>query len=680
MTDARDGRVVARADADAVRLRDLSETAFFERYACDRFTATVLSNRFAYVIDNIKDQLIRTAFSAIVRVSDFAAGLSGPSSYGWPMVAVSQTVPNHVGSIPDAVRVTLEEYGLNRLQSGDLITCNDYFRVGTHLNDVVFIRPLIIGGELLGALTLRCHQMDMGGITPGGFTVSKRDRYEDGLAVPPVKLFAQGEPVPEMVKLFMANTREGPLLYNEMHTIYACLNMGETLIQESIDKYGRDAYLGAIRYTDDVSAETMQLALEALPDGVYEGEEILDSDFLPQSPPYRIRMRVNKRGGRAEVDLSGSSVATRSALNSAWPDARTGIVLGFKCLIDRYSRYTSGSMRPIDVVLPPNSIINPDYPHACQYYHLIVITMIAAVFNTLNPALGEEAVAHDGGGWSSLGVSRITEDGMAERPYSGAYKLGQSDSSGNAPWGGSRLGDGLSSHDPVPYNIRPERDEAVYDAGHVPLSAVTVSCGYMPDTAGPGKYRGGVGTYCDVKWLVPTTQSSANPRTTRPAPGVNGGRPGRLGASWVWRSDEVTIDADHPLPETMHDPIYRRAIPVLGVLDPSTQEVDLDGRYYNSETPIPVPAGSVVRSVSHGAGGWGDPLTRDPALVLRDVRDGYVTINGALIDYGVIVYGDPHSDPEGLIIDAIATAKTRTQRTCHPTLTPSPDGHSGLSD
>ena len=416
--------VQVAASGDEVRLRDLSDEEFFARYACDRLTATVLSNRFAYVIDNIKDQLTRTAFSAIVRTSDFASGLSGPPWQGWPMVAVSQTVPNHVGSIPDAVRVMLEEYGLEKLRPGDLITCNDYYRVGTHLNDVVFVRPLIVDDQVLGALTLRCHQMDLGGVAPGGFWVTKRNRYEDGLAVPPMKLFSQGEPVAEVVKVFMANTRMGPLMYNEMHVINASLKMGEGLVLESIDKYGTDAYLGAIRYTDDVSAETMRLGLERLPDGVYEGEEILDTDFRPDSPPYRIKMRINKRGGRAEVDLSGTSVATRSALNCAWPDVRTGIVLGLKALIDRYSRYTSGSMRPVDLVLPPDAIVNPDYPHACQFYHEVVVSMISCVFNTLNPVLGAEAVAHDAGGWGALSVSGITADGFAEMPSSGAYRLG----------------------------------------------------------------------------------------------------------------------------------------------------------------------------------------------------------------------------------------------------------------
>jgi N-methylhydantoinase B len=504
--------------------------------------------------------------------------------------------------------------------------------------------------------------MDLGGIAPGGFQIAKRNRYEDGLALPPVKLFSRGKPVSEIAKLFMTNTRTGPLTYHETHTIYACLEMGEQLIRDSIEKYGKAAYLGAINYTDDVSAEMMGVALISLPDGIYEGEEIIDTDFLPDSPEYRIRMKINKRGGRAEVDLSGSSTAARSALNSSWPNARPGVVLGLKALIDRHSRYTSGSMRPMDILLPADSIVNPNYPHACQYYHEIVISMINAVFNTLNPVLGVDAVAHDGGGWSTNSVSGITEDGLAEVPYSGAYKLGPLDGGGTAPWGGSRHGDGLSSNDTLPFNVRPDRDEIVANAGLVPLTAVAVGFGLMPDTGGPGKYRGGVGTYRDTKWLCRTTQSCTSPRARQPSPGVHGGQPGRLGAAWVWSSDDVTIDLENPLPVTMHHSIYCKATPVLGVLDPITFEVDPHGRYYSCETSIPAPPGSVVRSVSHGAGGWGDPFTRDPRRVLRDVRDGYVTTLGAQRDYGVLVIGDHDEDPEGLTIDWAATQALRAER------------------
>ena len=185
--------------------------------------------------------------------------------------------------------------------------------------------------------------------------------------------------------------------------------------------------------------------------------------------------------------------------------------------------------------------------------------------------------------------------------------------------------------------------------------------GFMPDTGGPGQHRGGVGTYRDVRWLEPTTQSTANPRARQASPGVNGGRPGRLGGAWVWRSDEVTIDDQHPLPVTMHDPIYAKAIPMLGLLDPVTHQTDPDGTYFNCETSVPAPAGSVVRIVSRGAGGWGDPLARDTELVRRDVRDGYVTVAGARRDYGVVIIGDPDEDPEGITIDDDATTTLRAE-------------------
>ncbi|MEI8240590.1 MAG: hydantoinase B/oxoprolinase family protein, partial [Actinomycetota bacterium] len=548
---------------------------------------------------------------------------------------------------------------LDQLSTGDIIACNDYYRVGTHLNDMVFIRPMIRDGRLLGAIALRCHQIDIGGKAPGGFQASKLNRFADGLTLPPTRLFREGMPVKEAMRLFFSNTRFAALLYQDMQTINACLAMGESLIFDSIDKYGVDAYLGAVRYTDDVSAETMRDALAKLPDGIYEGEEVLDTDFLPNSPEYRIKMRIHKRGGHAEVDLSGSSVAARSALNSSWPDARTGIALGLKCLVDRYSRYTSGSLRPIDVVLPQNSIINPDPPHACMYYFEVTLSMIMAVFNTLNAALGEDAVAHDAGPQGVGTVSGATDDGMAEMLFSGAYKLGPEINMTSSPWGGSRVGDGMSSSSTHPFNVPYSPDEAVHNP-NANLSAVTISCGIMPDSGGPGKFRGGAARYSDDMWLVPTRQSSTNVRMKRERPGVYGGKGGRLGGVWLWSGDTNTFGFDNQPPAALYGEAYASSRPVIGTCNPVTHEPDPNGVYFHSEVAVPAPMGSVVRTVTNGAGGWGDPFTREISAVVEDVRDGYVTIGGAARDYGVVITGDPENDPEGLIVDEAATSALRS--------------------
>lgn len=133
-----------------------------------------------------------------------------------------------------------------------------------------------------------------------------------------------------------------------------------------------------------------------------------------------------------------------------------------------------------------------------------------------------------------------------------------------------------------------------------------------------------------------------------------------LSAAWLWRS--TTASEPDYLPVTLSDPRYAEAIPLLGVLHPTSQELDPDGTYHLQTGPIPVPAGSVLRFVSNGAGGWGDPLDREPRRVLIDVRDEYVTIEGAARDYGVVVVGDPVCDPEGLAVDVDATARLRDVR------------------
>ncbi len=175
------------------RLRDLTDQEFLATYGCDRFTSTVMTNRFRYVVAHMANQVRTHAFSPVIRdASDMCALLSGPPALGFPMAAVSETMPLFYGSIPDAVRITMEEYGLDELEPGDVILVNDYYRVGTHLNDACCIRPVFRDGEIVGAATIRAHFADMGGIVMGGFEAAKRTSWEDGLRIPPTLLFSGG--------------------------------------------------------------------------------------------------------------------------------------------------------------------------------------------------------------------------------------------------------------------------------------------------------------------------------------------------------------------------------------------------------------------------------------------------------------------------------------------------------
>ena len=221
-------------------IRDLDDAQFAERYGCGRFTATVLANRFDYVVEHMCSRLLTAAFSPILRdFYDFAGTIAGPPSSDYATPAMSNSIVLFTGTMTDSVRNTIEEYGPERLQPGDVIVANDPYRTGTHVNDMLFVRPVFHDGEILAFANLKAHQLDMGGAVPGGFSCTKRTVYENGLVVSPRALFSAGEPVRETWSLIFDNVRFGEILFPDMQTIVAGLDLGERLIAESAARLRR---------------------------------------------------------------------------------------------------------------------------------------------------------------------------------------------------------------------------------------------------------------------------------------------------------------------------------------------------------------------------------------------------------------------------------------------------------
>jgi N-methylhydantoinase B len=648
----------AESVAAGPKLRDLTDEEFQQRYNCDRFTATILANRFRYLVSHMANQLRTHAFSPIIRdAADLCGMLSGPPGLGFPMASVSETLPLFYGSIPDAVRVTLEEYGVQHLVPGDTVLVNDYYRVGTHFNDACSIRPIFYEGALVGAVTLRAHLQDIGGASMSYSLAARRNTWQDGLRLPPILLYSAGEPVVSTFKLLYDNTRLGYLIVPDLRTVFHALELGERLLLESIDKYGLDAYFGTMRYVGDASAETMSTALAGLPDGVYEGEEWIDGDGLADSPEHRVRVRITKVGDRAEFDLRGSSPATRTSMNCAWPDIKTGVTMALKLLIDPKSPVTSGTLRNVDVVVPPGAIFNPYPPHACFGYYEVVMLIVHAIYQALNPVLGPDAVT------ASNTVKSHTAQAYGpdgEEIFGGGGNL----EGGLGPWGATKHGDGDSTQQSVFLNLLMMGGTETFEVAGLKagLPAVSLGSEYVPDTGGAGANRGGAASGYDTLYLYDAEHQSSDFHAKRPVAGggVFGGQSGPTGASWLWDSEDTGggVDVDF-LPEAVDDPVYEKAIPQIGLLDPATNQFDPEGEFVYVFERRRMAAGAISRQLTQGGGGWGDPLDRDPQRVKIDVRDQYVTIEGAARDYGVIILGDPDRDPEGLQIDEAATQELR---------------------
>jgi N-methylhydantoinase B len=647
---------IAPPGLDGARLRDLDGEQFEARYGCDRFTATMLTNRCRYVAAHMANQVRSHAFSPVIRDgSDLCAMVSGPAELNYAMAAVSETMPLFYGSIPDAVRIVIEEYGAHELEPGDVLIVNDYYRVGTHLNDACLMRPIFRDGQIVAVVTIRAHFLDMGGIALGGFEVTKKTTWEDGLRIPPMLVVSKGKPVTSVLKLLYDNTRLGFLCVPDIMTEIKALELGASLLEETIDRYGVDAYTGAVRYACDVSAEAMAEGLRSLPDGVYEGEDWLDGDGLPDSPEYSVKVRITKVGDRAEVDLRGSSGPTRTAINGAWPDVKTGLAFALKTLLDPTTPVSSGTLRNVDVIVPPSAIFNVGPPVPCQMYFLVVYTMVHAAYRALNPVLGERAVA--------TGFVTASASGHGRRPDGLDGSL--VDSAGPAvigAWGATRHGDADSAQQSPLGNLIDGGVEIHELRGPI----IWAASDYVPDSGGAGTYRGGSAIVHDTLWRVPAAhdmQLLHHARRPTAGGGVNGGRSGPTTVAWIFDGEISELGTTLPeLPSVSHGELYRQATPLGGVVDPDTHEPDPDGELVVLQGKLPRRAGALVRVLAAAGGGWGDPWARDPELVKRDVRDEYVTIEGAARDYGVVIVGDLRR-PEQLEVDVEATNALRTGRT-----------------
>ena len=611
----------------------------------------MLASRFGYVVEHMCSRLLTAAFSPILRdFYDFAATITGPPERGWPTPAMSASILLFTGTMTESVRNTIEEYGVARLEPGDVIIANDPYRNGTHVNDILFTRPVFHDGRLISFVNMKAHQLDMGGIVPGGFSLAKHNVYENGLVLSPRALFRAGRPVHDTWSLIFDNVRFGEILAPDMLTAVAELELGERMILESVERYGVASVLGAMTYVTDASAERIAVALRALPDGEWVGEDAADADAVADDEEYRVRVRIVKRGARAEVDFSGTSRQARSAMNATPLDAKTSVGIAFKSILDPMGWFTSGTIRPIDIVLPEGTVISALPPDGAVFaYWEQNQVILSAMLRALGQAVGETALAGDHGCADIHNANGVLADGT---PWISAAQVGGE----IGAYGANRHGDADSQM--LSYQANGIGVRGRGGRGGRPGRRPAPRDRPRHRGAGPPPRR-----RVDAARLAVAARRPASPDVAAlqaaPGFGAHGGGSGATGGIWIFDGAGRTPALSRSGPGS-----YADATPVGGVLDPQTLEPSREGVYHY---PFRVPfwetrPDAVLRYVNCAGGGWGDPLERDPDAVRRDVRDGYVTIEGAARDYGVVITGDPDLDPEGLVLDAQATSELRASR------------------
>ncbi|MBV9583071.1 MAG: hydantoinase B/oxoprolinase family protein [Chloroflexi bacterium] len=577
----------------------------------DAFTAEVIRSALVSITDEMKSNLMRTAYNQIIyEAEDFTVGLFDRAGN---TISIGLGLPMFIRGLSDAIQAKLGYWGLDAIEPGDVLLTNDGYVMGSHLNHMIFTVPVFNDGELMAFASSMAHWPDVGGVL-GGVT---RDIYSEGLQLPFVKIYKRGIQDPELMAIIRANVRAPERAMGDFRAQIASIRTGERRLGELLRRYGNAAFDASVKQIFDQSERYARAAVRTIPDGVYEAESFMDDDAIAIGRHIPVRVRVTVHGDEMEIDLSGVGSQVAGYFNSGPTAGRSAAQVAFKFLTTPLLLpINDGSFRPVRIVLPPGRVISATKPAAMRWWMTIPQTVVDTIFKALAPACPERVIAGSHDDLASGGTYGYID------PRTGNLTVGSGAGVGLAGggWGAKYDEDGMSAtvcvNDGDTHNTPVEASEAK-------APVVCVQRALRPDSGGPGRFRGGLGVVQQVELLTPAMYQSQIERTQCPPWGLLGGGDAMPNGLLIGRAD--------------------------GRLE----------RFASGKVnPLRLDRGDSYYTQVGGGGGFGSPLERDPTRVLQDVRAGYVTIEAAEQGYGVIVR---HSSRE-LQLDLEATLDLRRRR------------------
>ncbi|MEN0075505.1 MAG: hydantoinase B/oxoprolinase family protein [Paracraurococcus sp.] len=576
--------------------------------AIDPIEFELFRNALFSIADEMALTVHRTTYSAVLKDNmDYSTAFCDGEGR---LVAQGLTLPSHLGSIPEALGAVLRRYG-DSMAEGDIFVLNDPFEGGMHLPDIFLFQPIFVDGERLAIAATICHHTDVGGRVPGSNASDSTEIYQEGLRIPPLRLYERGRRNATLEALIERNVRVPVKVFGDLRAQLAACTIAERAFRDLVARAGvGTTRLHMAALLDHAEALT-RAALRALPDGEWSFEDHIDDDGVELGRPIPLRVRVEKRGDRMLVDWTGTSPQVKGAINNTLSFTRSASYCGIRSILPANIPNNEGYFRAIEVVAPEGTIANAVLPAACAARGLTGFRMVDCLFGALAQMLPDRVGAAGDGG--NLGVSiggwRRPPGGEGVRREPFIYV----DFTCSA-WGGRPFADGCDGNSHMFANMASPSIEVTEAEQPIQITRYE----FLPDTMGPGQYRGGAPFCREYRFLEEegVLQVRADRRAFLPF-GLQGGGAGAPSMNWLVR-DGVTEALPSKFCITLkRDDIFRLEVP--------------------------------------GGGGWGDPLARDPELVLRDARNGLVSPEAARRDYGVVVTPDWR-------VDAAATAALRQER------------------
>ncbi|MBI3977426.1 MAG: hydantoinase B/oxoprolinase family protein [Chloroflexi bacterium] len=564
----------------------------------DPVTFELIKSGLEVLCDEMALTMARAAYSPLIRESlDYTTALLTATG---EVMAQGRTNALHLGSIMAALEGIRNKFG-DDMHPGDVFINNDPYEGGSHLPDTFIIKPLFIDGKLVAFAGSEAHMSDVGGRVPGSNACDSTEIYQEGLRIPPSHLFIRGRANRTLWDIVEKNVRQPDRFFGDLRALLAAIAVGERGFMKFVERYGYErlqCYVGEIM---DYTERLTRAEIASWPDGEYVFEDAIDDDGIdPDLVPVRVKLTV--RGDTLELDFAGSAPQVRAAVNCPITYTKAACFLAVRAAMAIHLPHNSGFTRPLRILVPAGTILNPLPPGAVAARSLVAYRVTNAVVGALAQIVPQRMTAGDDGGNALITLAGRDREG---KPW--VY----TDIHFGA-WGARYDRDGVDGICGIGVSVANTPCEII--ELDYPLRMRRYA--YVQDACGIGKFRGGLGLLREYQPLVDDTMVQVrSDRIKTRSYGLFGGRHGS---------------------------------PTVNLVNPGTNQRELPSKFM-----ISLKAGDVFHCQLASGGGWGDQFDRDPALVQRDVRNEKISAAFAAREHGVVI------DPETRAVDQDGTARLR---------------------
>lgn len=571
--------------------------------AVDPITLEVIRAGLPAITNEMSLDLQRSSYNMMIyEVGDFSCALLAPDG---SLIAQNMGGVSHfVADMGVIIRDGVQRFGVDGFAPGDVILTNHQAVAGQHLNNIIVYTPIFVEETLAGFAAIRAHWVDVGGMSTGfGAAGLAFDPWGEGLQINQVKVWEAGVLDEKVLNLIGDNIRFPDSSLGDLRSQVAACRLAERRFAELHTRYGTEVVVAAIETIFNQSAELCRRAVELIPDGIYTAQSRLNGD---RSDPENIEIdvKVTVTGGHMEIDLSGCSQQRSGGVNGR---TLAGALVAYKALTVPDDPVNEGSFAALSVVIPEGNVMMARFPAPMASWSVIIPTVVDTVFMALADAIPAQVAA---GHFGVLGIPVVF---FGTDPRTGKRFVTQSIEGGG--WGGRPFEDGPGATVSI---CQGDVRNSPIENMELKVPVLIEERALEPDSAGAGRYRGGLGIRIQMRSLADGRWNLGKSRRRTMLPwGLHGGSEAGVPDNLIKRpgdADFESINAAHVL----------------------------------------APEGTVVIQTSSGGGGWGPPLERDIEAVRTDVVEGYISRQAAEKDYGVVV------DETGQL-DQTATQQRRAQ-------------------